>query len=305
MARGQRGIPFSKPLQQFRPHGGPAAGATPRPGRASPHVDEAPEPLRMVPDWEGTRSSRSEYAPVVELLDGETTTYVHPYAGVPRGQWRRRARELHETFPIPEQLLIETIQTELRRIMATFHHQGEILGRPVSMEDLPSFKTTVHDWIAKAIGDLPGFRYGALSKGEKDVPCPGVPGNGIEVKTVKGGDIIIGNKSSSVRRPPGAKPKKAQDSWYVAVSWDPGDPVNGARVERIAVGYLSPEDFDVRTHDADGKKVTSQQRSSVPFDHKKLIDIHVSDVEETRLRERGKSVKARIRARHRAAAAAA
>lgn len=234
-------------------------------------------------------------------MAGVESAYEHPYDGVPKSAWRRRAEQLHEHFPIPDDALTAAIAEELTRAIAPFHANEILGGRPLAVDMFSGpFKSYVHDWIAQRLGEFEGFRYGHEKAGEKDVICLVFAGDSLELKTVRGGRSIIGNRSAAKRREPGRKRTKAQDSWYVAVSWDPGNPETGARLNRISVGYLSPEDFHTASKNSSGEKAGGQM-SDVPFNYAKLVDVYISDEEERHLRSSGKpSVKRRIARRRRA-----
>lgn len=318
MARGLRGTRFRKPAPAFRPGAGPFAV------RRTPAADSLPGPIafvpppvpaldkgfdgvhRLVPDWPAERKvKRNVYAPVTDSNDESTVTYEHPYNGVPRSAWRRRAEELHEVFPIPDEVLVEEIHGELARALAPFHRGDLLGGRPLDPSQLgTTHRSYIHNHIADRIGEIVGFRYGDESKGEKDVVCEYFAAFSIEVKTTRETTKVTGNRSAARRRA-ADKPGKAQDSWYVAVSWGVGSLEDGPQLLRVSVGFLSPEDFVAAEKNASGAKAGGQF-SGVSFDHPKLVDVHISDeLEREFMRKHRRSVKRRIARRRREAAARA
>lgn len=275
MARGRKGMVRPKtPVPIAR--GGKAAPTFDPRSASRQAAHGLLEPVPVLATF-APRSDAYRLAPVSERIDDDTYLFEHPYDGVPEEHWHERARQLLETFPLaPEQ--VSGLAIEIVEAYLADWHAGRTFGL-YAMRDLgkAALQTPIHDSLTHGFGLLDGFRREAegKEKEEKDVLCLLNAFFGFEVKTSRDLWRVTTNRSSlEPSTDPKARAKsKSKESWYLFVVYETGTQETGGRVQRVAMGYLSPSDFDNPEKTKSGRK-RAGQRASISLDHPKLVELY-------------------------------
>lgn len=166
----------------------------------------------------------------------------NPYEGVPRSGWPAITRELVDAHPLKPDAVVDHVSDAWDRIM-----DSRIGGHLRMGEDFrPSpqlMGSFLHAVFAAVVEEKnPGVWRAEATKEDKDLVYIKDDSFSTEVKTSSSARSIYGNRSYA--QPQSERGSgKSKDGYYIAINTQAFSRTRAPRVRRIAMGWLSHEDW--------------------------------------------------------------